>query len=333
MYRGQRAASEETDLFVGDDTDGLSQSSCDEEDLQSANCPTEEYTVGMRRAGRKSSSHQDFTRLDPTIAGEKADKARAYKESELFGLQVISRSLSLQVAEKRVRIASSDSTTPLDLAHVKATLEQAAAELGVDDLGLRADEVASALLPLLNTPVAAHSPKPYDPSTSGVTGFLIDLDGTIYKPGGLIAGARKFVSYLVEAKIPFAFVSNTGAKGSIGVQKKLKELQLQDKLIPLRHMFTAAEAQVAYLADHVPPGARVFVIAGGDDCFWLHQIRAKVPLLCDSWDIRTTLSDDEVKSWTVYSMANPGMVYVVLFVDGELGSSTDPFSGEAGYAD
>lgn len=32
----------------------------------------------------------------------------------------------------------------------------------------------------------------YDPDTSGVDGFLIDLDGTMYQPGGLLNGASDF---------------------------------------------------------------------------------------------------------------------------------------------
>ena len=33
---------------------------------------------------------------------------------------------------------------------------------------------------------------PYDPSSAGVTGFLIDLDGTMYDPAGLLPGASAF---------------------------------------------------------------------------------------------------------------------------------------------
>ena len=39
---------------------------------------------------------------------------------------------------------------------------------------------------------AAVAATEYDPSTSGVDGFLIDLDGTMYQPGGLLHGASDF---------------------------------------------------------------------------------------------------------------------------------------------
>ena len=40
---------------------------------------------------------------------------------------------------------------------------------------------------------AAHrdeGPPNYDADTSGITAFLIDLDGTMYRPGGLISGTE-----------------------------------------------------------------------------------------------------------------------------------------------
>ena len=61
----------------------------------------------------------------------------------------------------------------------------------------------------------------YDPATSQITAFLIDLDGTFYEPGGLIPGARRFYQWLRQNKVPFVFLSNTGAKSSIDVIKKL----------------------------------------------------------------------------------------------------------------
>ena len=38
----------------------------------------------------------------------------------------------------------------------------------------------------------------YNPETAGVTGFLVDLDGTVYRPDGLIRGAKEFHEWLVE---------------------------------------------------------------------------------------------------------------------------------------
>ena len=35
--------------------------------------------------------------------------------------------------------------------------------------------------------------------------FFVDLDGTMYVPGGLIPGAKKFVAWMEEKNIPFVF--------------------------------------------------------------------------------------------------------------------------------
>ena len=183
----------------------------------------------------------------------------------------------------------------------------------------------------------AGSARRYDASVSKVSGFLIDLDGTMYQPGSLLPGAIEFYDWLVGTGKPFVFLSNTGAKGSEGVQKKLGSAQYKlSTPVPLRHAYTAAEAQLEYLSDTLKPGAKVFSLAGGS--FWLSMLRMKKPLLFDSLDIRTKLSDAEAKAWCVEAKATSGSatearVHVVFFVDGEIGSTVDPTTGEAGVTD
>ena len=43
------------------------------------------------------------------------------------------------------------------------------------------------------------SARPFEAATSGCDGFLIDLDGTMYQPGGLLPGAREFYWWLVDS--------------------------------------------------------------------------------------------------------------------------------------
>ena len=62
----------------------------------------------------------------------------------------------------------------------------------------------------------------YDPDADQIDGFLIDLDGTMYQPGSLLNGAQEFHEWLRRTGKPYVFLSNTGAKGSTGVQKKLQ---------------------------------------------------------------------------------------------------------------
>ncbi len=63
----------------------------------------------------------------------------------------------------------------------------------------------------------APAPPPC-PRLSNISAFFVDLDGTMYEPGGLLPGARSFVSWMEKTKKPFVFLSNSGAKGAAGVR-------------------------------------------------------------------------------------------------------------------
>ena len=97
-----------------------------------------------------------------------------------------------------------------------------------------------------------------------ITAFLVDLDGTMYKPGGLIPGAKSFVQWMESTNKTFVFLSNSGAKGVTGVQAKFltPPYKLQDKPISLDQAYTGASAVAHYLIDHAPPGSRLFIIQG-----------------------------------------------------------------------
>ncbi len=105
---------------------------------------------------------------------------------------------------------------------------------------------------LLSGPAEPLLATRYDPETSSVRGFLIDLDGTMYDPAGLLPGAVEFYHWLVASGTPHVFLSNTGAKNSTGVQKKFATppyVLSRDQLVPLDNILTAAEAQVDYVSD------------------------------------------------------------------------------------
>ena len=112
-----------------------------------------------------------------------------------------------------------------------------------------------------------------------IEAYLIDLDGTIYSPTGPIEGAAEFYAAVLRHK-PHVFLSNTGAKGADGVRAKLSRNGIilgpgsQE-----RHIWTATQAQCRFLADTLPPAARVFVIAGGNrgDAFWRARLQALAP--------------------------------------------------------
>jgi len=179
----------------------------------------------------------------------------------------------------------------------------------------------------------------------GISGVLIDLDGTMYNPRGLIPGAEDFFGFLCRRNIPFVLLSNTGAKGARGVQEKLLHLghlHLRQELLPVSKILTAAEAQAAYMLDTCPAGAKIFAISGGSDpAFWMGLLRAEAerkgcdPGLVDSWDIRIQMTDPLAKEWAVCAAAHQHRphVFVVLFFDGAISAAVDPISGELGHAD
>ena len=140
---------------------------------------------------------------------------------------------------------------------------------------------------------------------------------------------------------------------------------MQHRPVPLSNIYTAAQAQVAYMVSAVPRGSLVFVIAGNshgavEDSFWMQarqqltwnqcpflvaQPRAhlacgtlwqllheKDQKLLESWDIRTYLSESEAKEWSAAASTGCG-VFVVLFSDGDISGAIDPITGEKGFAD
>jgi len=176
------------------------------------------------------------------------------------------------------------------------------------------------------SPMRVQETTLYDAAASGVDGFLIDLDGTMYQPGGLIPGAKDFYRWLVESGKPFVFLSNTGAKNSRGVQAKFASagyLLDPTRRVPLAHIFTAAEAQADCMLRHVPPHAKVLVIAGGSGV-WRDDLRARGGAAgaarFATWDIRTALSDDEAKEWAACAACSKKtkLVWVAFFTDGEI---------------
>ena len=109
------------------------------------------------------------------------------------------------------------------------------------------------------------------------------MSADAHAPYSRWAGPRPdFYSFLVRRKIPYVFLSNTGAKGSQGTQNKLAKVMgfmMQHRPPPLECIHTAAEAQVAYMVSAIPMGSRLFVIAGNshgsvEDSFWM-QVAAR----------------------------------------------------------
>jgi NagD protein len=99
-------------------------------------------------------------------------------------------------------------------------------------------------------------------------GFLIDMDGVIYKGSEPIPGAVEFIDKLRREGYPFLFLTNNSQRTSRDVSYKLRTLgfDVQDADI-----FTCGMATARYLAAKTPNGT-AYVIGEGGLLNELHQV-------------------------------------------------------------
>src|SRR5215471_9626047 len=100
------------------------------------------------------------------------------------------------------------------------------------------------------------------------TGYLIDMDGVIYRENQLIAGAAEFVYELAESGAPFLFLTNNSAPTPEDLAVRLKHLGIPG-LSP-RHFYTSALNTADFLSE-THPGCTVFVIGEGGLLTALHE--------------------------------------------------------------
>jgi NagD protein len=98
-------------------------------------------------------------------------------------------------------------------------------------------------------------------------GFLIDMDGVIYRGGELIDGAREFIKMLLEEDYPFLFLTNNSQRNCRDVVAKLKRMGIE---VEEKHIFTCAIATARYLASQ-RPSCTAYVIGEGGLLTALHQ--------------------------------------------------------------
>lgn len=87
-------------------------------------------------------------------------------------------------------------------------------------------------------------------------GYLIDLDGTMYRGTEVIKEAAEFVKRLISLNIPYLYVTNNSTKTPEQVAEKLNKFQ-----IPAHadEVFTTAMASANYIAEQSPK-ANVYMI-------------------------------------------------------------------------
>jgi NagD protein len=98
-------------------------------------------------------------------------------------------------------------------------------------------------------------------------GFLIDMDGVLYRGSELIPGADRFVRELRERGVPFLFLTNNSQRTRRDVVAKLVRMGIE---VEEEHVFTSAIATARYLAQQ-KPGGTAYVIGEGGLLTALHQ--------------------------------------------------------------
>jgi NagD protein len=104
-------------------------------------------------------------------------------------------------------------------------------------------------------------------STPPRFGFLIDMDGVVYRGPELIPGADRFVGQLREREIPFLFLTNNSQRTRRDVVARLVRMGLD---VEEEHVFTSAMATARFLAQQ-KPGGTAYVIGEGGLLTALHQ--------------------------------------------------------------
>ncbi len=98
-------------------------------------------------------------------------------------------------------------------------------------------------------------------------GYLIDMDGVVYRGGEMIPGADLFVQRLLREGIPFLFLTNNSQRTRRDVATKLTRMGFH---VTEEHVFTCAMATARFLARQ-KPGGTAYVIGEGGLLTALHR--------------------------------------------------------------
>jgi len=92
---------------------------------------------------------------------------------------------------------------------------------------------------------------------ANLAGFLIDLDGVIYRGQEPLPGATTLLSFLSDTGMPYRLVTNNSRLLATQYVQRLASMGME---VETEAIVTAGQAAVTYLTRVAQPGARVFVI-------------------------------------------------------------------------
>lgn len=91
-------------------------------------------------------------------------------------------------------------------------------------------------------------------------GFLIDMDGVVYRGTQIIPGAVEFIDRLHGLDVPFMFLTNNSQRTPMDIATRLQRMGFK---ITQEHVYTSALATAEYLAGHKPGGTAYVIGEGG----------------------------------------------------------------------
>jgi len=100
------------------------------------------------------------------------------------------------------------------------------------------------------------------------TGYLIDMDGVLYRENQLIPGAKEFVTALIASGAPFVFLTNNSSPTPEDLSVRLGHLGLPG--ISPQHFYTSALNTAEFLSE-THPACTAFVIGEGGLLNALHE--------------------------------------------------------------
>lgn len=108
---------------------------------------------------------------------------------------------------------------------------------------------------------SATQPQIIDGTTAGwlasIRGFILDMDGVLYRGNTLIPGVTDFLAALDAAEIPYTMATNNSTNSQLDYVAKLDRLGVS---VPEESIFTSAVATATYLRSTYPDGTRVYVV-------------------------------------------------------------------------
>lgn len=92
---------------------------------------------------------------------------------------------------------------------------------------------------------------------SWVEGFIIDMDGVLWRGRTILDGVNEFFQYLEANELPYVLATNNATATPEEFAARLKQASVD---VSLDHILTSALATASYLADRYPDSADLLVI-------------------------------------------------------------------------